>query len=174
MGNALRNNTMRKSGLAGFTLIEMLIVVVILGIIAAVAYPNYTNYVTKSRRSDATITLTRIAALQERFFTQCGIYAQNFGGVSNNCAAPGTLANTGLTATRDTPDGYYNITLIGLPVVLGGTGNPATSYALTATPIGLQLARDGAKCGTINLFSTGGRNATGTEGNLTNGGNCWR
>ena len=39
---------------AGFTLIEMMIVVAILGILAAIAVPSYQSYVTKSRAQAAT------------------------------------------------------------------------------------------------------------------------
>jgi type IV pilus assembly protein PilE len=168
MVKALRYNTTRKSGSAGFTLIELLIVVVILGILAGIVYPNYTNYVTKSRRSEATIGLTRIAALQERFFTQCGVYAQTFGAAQSCTNNNGTLPVTELTITSGTTvntlEGNYTITLAGTP----------TTFTLTAAPNGLQATRDLARCATFTISNTGLKTATGTDGNLTNGGNCWR
>jgi len=164
---ALRNNTTGRSGLSGFTLIEMLITVVVLGILAAIAIPNYTDYITKARRSDATINLSRIAALQEKFFTQCGFYAANFG-AAQSCTVPaaGTL-NASLTGAATT-DGYYTIA-----VAAGPTGTLASSYTLTATPAGTQATRDILRCATIGLDSAGAKIATGTDGGV-NGGTCWK
>ena len=59
----------------GFTLIELMIVVVIIGVIVAIAYPNYSRWVIETRRADAHRTLTQVAALQEKFLTECNRYA---------------------------------------------------------------------------------------------------
>jgi prepilin-type N-terminal cleavage/methylation domain-containing protein len=45
---------------AGFTLVELMIVVVILGILAAVAIPAFTRYVKRSKTSEATGNITKI------------------------------------------------------------------------------------------------------------------
>ncbi len=49
-----------KKVLAGFTLVELMIVVVILGILAAVAIPAFTRYVKRSKTSEATGNISKI------------------------------------------------------------------------------------------------------------------
>jgi len=58
----------------GFTLIELMIVVVIIGILAMVAYPSYQESITKTRRADGMALLTEIVNAQERYFTQNNTY----------------------------------------------------------------------------------------------------
>jgi type IV pilus assembly protein PilE len=157
---------MRNSHTNGFTMIELMIALAVMGILAVIAYPSYINYIAQVRRSDATSNLLRIAALQERFMTQCGRYAAT---LSDSCAA-GTFIS-GLSAAGDTPDGNYTITL-----AAGATGSLNTSFILTATPkLGsAQATRDSGKCTTFTFNNIGQKTATGTEGNLTNGGSCWK
>ena len=40
---------MKKRELAGFTLIEAMVLVAVLGILAAIGIPNYSRYVTRGR-----------------------------------------------------------------------------------------------------------------------------
>jgi type IV pilus assembly protein PilE len=53
----------------GFTLIELMIVVVIIGIIASVAYPSYTRYVERGRLSDGKAGLMQAATEMERCYS---------------------------------------------------------------------------------------------------------
>lgn len=55
------------SNQAGFTLIELMIVVVIVGILAAIAYPAYQNYVREARRAEAKSELLRQAQVQAKW-----------------------------------------------------------------------------------------------------------
>ncbi len=92
----------------GFTLIEVMIVVVVIGIIAAIAVPSYVNYVRKSKRADAHTALLRVQLAQEKWRA--------------NNASYGTLANIGVNA--DSPEGYYTLSI---------ASNTATGYVATAT-----------------------------------------
>lgn len=171
------DKAMKKPSANGFTLMELMITVVIIGILASIAYPSYTRYIAETRRSDATINLLRIAAQQEKFFTECGTYTTNFNGVISN--PPPLPRCTGLgigptAATFTTSEGYYNITAAPGP-------NPgdtiANSFLLSAAPVATssQFSADNAKCTTITITNTGAKDATGSDSPAgTNGGKCWK
>ena len=132
---------------SGFSLIELMIVVVIVGILLAISVPAYQGYVLRSHRADGQASLVDIAARQERFVAQ------------NNTYTTEISANTGLGIGSTTSrEGYYNMT-----VGACGGGAIATCYLVTATATGSQ-AND-ADCLIITFDSAGVRSGTTND--------CW-
>jgi type IV pilus assembly protein PilE len=133
----------------GFTLIELMIVVAVIAILAALAYYNYGRFVFRTHRADGREMLMRIAAAQERFYTNYNAYA-----ASVTAAPPGGL---GLGSTSE--HGYYTIT------TANGPCGTADCYMLTATPAGVQ-ATDA--CGALTLDNAGNKLPV-----TSSNGSCW-
>jgi type IV pilus assembly protein PilE len=133
----------------GMTLIELMIVVGIVALLAAVALPSYNRQVQKARRTDGHNILLRVAAEQERFYTNFNQYAASLSG-----APPAGLGFTVATSEN----GHYIVTL--------AVGANNQTFTLTATPQGSQ-AEDACK----NL-TLGNSDAKGYSGNEDNG-VCW-
>lgn len=64
-----RHAAIRRDASAGFTLIELMIVVAVVAIILAIGIPSYNEQVRKTRRAAATGELASIAQNLERFHT---------------------------------------------------------------------------------------------------------
>jgi len=62
---------------AGFSLIELLIVVALLSIIVTLSVGSYGRAVQRANRTDATRALLRIAVTQEHFYIETDRYAQS-------------------------------------------------------------------------------------------------
>ncbi len=134
----------------GVTLIELMIVVGIVALLAAVALPAFNRQVQKARRTDGHNALMRIAAEQERFYTNFNRYTANL-----------TAANpVGLgMGTATSENGHYVVT-----AALGAGGDQ--TFLLTATP---QESQAADAC--LNL-TMGNSDARGFSGAETNGA-CW-
>src|SRR5882672_10318062 len=93
----------------GFTLMELLIVMVIIGILTAIALPNYSEYIARGNRTDGKALLLQIAQWEERARTETNSYQ----------APPGTMLASPGNGTK------YTIT---------PSNVAAGTYTLTAAP----------------------------------------
>jgi type IV pilus assembly protein PilE len=59
---------------AGFTLIELMVVVAIVAILAAIALPNYGDFMRRSKITEATSTLSDLRLRAEKFFADNRTY----------------------------------------------------------------------------------------------------
>jgi len=91
--NKLSNGVREQSSLTGFTLIELVIVVIIIGILAAIALPRYGKTVENSRVAEATSILGTIRAAQMRYVAEYDDYTNVLSDLDLNIAAAGRYFN---------------------------------------------------------------------------------
>ena len=126
-------NTSKRKRNSGFTVIELMIVLVIVAILLALAYPSYIDYVRKGKRGDAQQALLNWAVNQEIWRANHPEYASE-----------GELPVADLD--------HYTLSTDGDPT--------ATAYSLQAIAIDgddqqNDKARDGTDCSTLTLDQSG-------------------
>ena len=80
----------------GFTLIELMIVVVIVGILASIALPSYQQYIMRANRTDGISSIQMLLDAQERYYADHISYTAD-------------LTKLGLADPYITPEGNYSI-----------------------------------------------------------------
>lgn len=134
---------MGTRNLRGFTLIELMIVVVVLSIIMTIGVTSYRDSMLKGRRAEAKADMLELAQLLERFYTENNSFA-TFAQPFNQSPRTGTA--------------HYSLAVAAA----------AQTYTITATPQGGQA--DDTTCGTLTLTQAGARTAGGVT---TNNNICW-
>ena len=116
----------------GFTLIEMMMLVVILGILVGIALPSYQEHVRKGYRAEGQAFLNDVAARQERYASQNNTYI----------TSDSDRSKLGVDSQSQTK--RYTLTL-----------SSTNDYTLTATP-----TFSDPKCGNLTLDARGVRDVT--------------
>ncbi len=136
------------NGSRGFSLVELMMVIVIIAILASVAVPGYRDYVQRAQRVDATAALLRIAAAQEKFYLQNNTYTANLGAPPAGIGIP------------NTDHGYYNLAV---------TAATAANFTVQAIPVPGSGQAGDSDCQLFTMDEQGNR---GSSPNPP--ADCWR
>lgn len=129
---------------AGFTLMEVMIVIVILAILLGVGLPGYQESLRKSRRSEGKAGLMDVANRQEQYMLDRSTYTTD-------------LTKLGYASPLITGEGHY-----GIVAEACDGGSIATCYKLTASPQNSSPQIKDTKCGNFILDSRGVRSVSGS------------
>lgn len=140
----------------GFTLIEVMVVVIVLSILSGIAIPSYQNYMKRGYRADAKSLLVENAQFMERNFTVANRYHKD--SANSNISLPDDQS------PREGSNPRYTLSVTAT----------TTTFTLTATPVnGGVMATD--SCGSFTLNHLGQKrvivNGTTDSGGLAS--QCW-
>jgi type IV pilus assembly protein PilE len=136
---------------SGFSLIELLVVLVIMGLLSAMALPSYRQHIQRGHRVEGAAALQEAQHFMERYYSVNGRYTTAAG------EAP-DLPLRLQTAPSDALARYQ----------VSVSAATANAYSLQAEPVGTMLEDP---CGSLTLSHTGQKAMTGSG--LT-AAECWR
>ena len=134
-----------KSRGQGFTLIELMIVVVIVAILAAIAFPSYTQYMLRGKRAEGRAILMDAASKMEKHYGDCFRFGTAIATARDCDADQVDLCGDRLTADGcPSETGKYDLRING--------ASTTAQYVLDAHPTAAVVDPD---CGVLSVRSTG-------------------
>jgi type IV pilus assembly protein PilE len=163
--------------IGGFTLVELMIVVLVAAILFSIAVPTYQSQVRKSRRTDAKTAVLDLAAREEKYLSLNNSYtatATNLGYTSFPQVVGGGYYN--LYVCVSTPAagnaGTMSASAVACPGTATTTGLPA--YVVSAIPVAGTSQANDSSCQYFAVDSTGTQYASSSTGIGTNTvSTCW-
>jgi type IV pilus assembly protein PilE len=147
---------MLSRGPLGFTLIELMIVMLVVAVFSALMLPSFQTQVHKARRSDAYSAITLVQQSQERWRSSRASYATS-------------LSDLGLNASS--PAGHYEL------ATQIDTTSQASRYVVSAAASGAQASDQ--PCRHLRLVMDGGQWQEGSgadtryDNDAANNRRCW-
>lgn len=120
--------TTRKNTAWGFTIVELIVIIVVIGILAGITAVSYTGYQQRANKSAANATVQQVKLKLGEYFTDNNRYPANSNDVNNYL----TAINAAQLSTDFTKIISGGGTYVAKPAGCASTGNnPCTSYTIT-------------------------------------------
>jgi len=117
----------RRAHAAGFTLIELMIVVAIIAVLAAIALPIYSDYITRSKLTEAQNNLSTLRVAMEQYFQDYRQYIPaSSSSTATNCGVSMPTATTGSAGASMAKYFSYSCTATASTYTITATGNTGT------------------------------------------------
>jgi type IV pilus assembly protein PilE len=146
----------------GFTLIELMVVVIIATILLSIAVPSYVSQVRQSRRTEAKTAILDLSGREERYLST---------NPASYTSTPALLGYVGFSASNPIGSGYYYLTVCSPATANCVAGlkmpNPpaAPSYTIVASPAPGQSQVKDLQCQQFAVDSAGQQYAVDSAGN---------
>ncbi len=94
---------------SGFTLTELLVVIVIIGVLASLAIPKFLGVITKAKSTEAKLMLKQIYDLEQSYYMENDVYAANLNAIGfqhDKLLTEGGKARYKVEVTEASPLGF--------------------------------------------------------------------
>jgi len=133
----------------GFSLIELMLVMIVIAVFASFTYPSYRESITRARRLDGQTALFDLASRMEQFYAK----EQSYEG-----ATLGSGAESDVLSSKYSPQNWYTLVI---------KSQSDSEFSLQAIPQGAQAEND-QSCRILGFDSHGIKSKTGNSG-----AKCW-
>jgi len=128
----------------GFTMLELLMVVIIIGILATIALPQYMSFVEKARAAEAMTTIGALRTAENLYKLENGTYSPNVADLTITVPTSGSAtywtysvsggSETGFSVTASRTSKKASASVIGQTIVM--TWNDSSGEAWSGSHIG--------------------------------------
>jgi len=136
--------SVNSARVAGFSLIELMVVVGIIGVLATVAIPQYSKFSSRAKQSEAKVNLGGIYTVEKAYFVEGSTYSPCLAQIGYEASGQQRRYTIGFSAATNTSMGSVTCNDGAGSTFFDGVVNPVARNALPATIVSAMTFSAGA------------------------------